>query len=97
MGRVLSQVEDQRPIYLYVVYTLGCVWHTNVARLPPRHARWQVFRTEVERRRHGVERLFPELVSDRVATPSTDVYLQNFAEFLGCQVSNPMACLASTA
>lgn len=35
-------------------------------------------------------------VSDRVGTPSTDVYLK-FAEFLGCQVSNTMACLAPTA
>lgn len=64
MGRILSQVEDQRPIYLYVVYTLGCLWHTNVARLPPTPEladAWQGLRTEVERRRHGVERLFPEL------------------------------------
>jgi len=35
-------------------------------------------------------------VSDRVGTPSTDVYLK-FDEFLGCQVSMTMACLASIA
>lgn len=38
-GGAHIQVEDQRPIYLYVVYTLGCAWHTTVARAPPARAR----------------------------------------------------------